>query len=523
MTAPAAVPLRTTGDADLPDPRSPIPDPRSVVAEGRRVVAANALVEYVGSIGLTALRFGSKLVLIRTLAPVDFGRVVTTQNLQGLVITLAGLAMGDAVLRFVGVHAAGGSGRVKGVIYQAARFLAVSGIGSTVLLIALAGLLANALGLGDNGVWGVSLAALAITPVLLGDTAGGAFQGLNRTWVKVGLLELPRALLTFGGYILLAVLGWATYTGALTVQLAAAVLSAGLIAVALGRAPELRYPREPVPLRNLLSFSIPVFGGLIIGGTLVGQAIPLALAAEHDAEAVALYAVALTVAPLLQLPAIALENAALPVWAGSLGAQSAKQQASLFAEVTRWGLLLALLAYVPLATAPQESLALLFGSPYAGPTAVVQLALAAALFPVAVGPTEGLLMARAATGAIVVARTVSGLVTLAVAWPLVATFGVIGAVASWMTSNVVSNGVSAVYAVRLYGIHAVDSRYMRVLLVGATGWLVSLGVAGSGLTGTSKLVAVVAANLSVMVVAGRLVGAWHPAELKGLVRKREDR
>jgi hypothetical protein len=63
-----------------------------------------------------------------------------------------------------------------------------------------------------------------------------------------------------------------------------------------------------------------------------------------------------------------------------------------------------------------------------------------------------------------------------------------------------------------------------VLLVGATGWLVSLGVAGSGLTGTSKLVAVIAANLSVMVVAGRLVGVWHPAELKGLVRKsREDR
>jgi O-antigen/teichoic acid export membrane protein len=499
-------------------------DPEGVVVEGRRVVAANALVGYAGSVVLTALRFATKLVLIRSLAPADFGRVVTTQNLQGLAMTLAGLAVGDAVLRFVGVHAADGTGRAKGVVYQALRFLAVSGIGSTVLLIVLAGSLSDALGLGEDGFWGVSIAALAIAPLLLGDAAGSAFQGLNRTWVKVTLLDVPRVLLTFGGYILLATIGWATYTGALAVQLGAAMISAGLIAVALWRAPELRFASESIPLRSLLSFSLPVFGGLIIGGTLVAHAIPLALATEHDAEAVALYAVALTVAPLLQLPAIALENAALPVWAGSLGVQSKDQQASLFAEVTRWGLLLALIAYVPFAAAPQEFLALLFGNPYAGPTAVVQLALAAAFFPIAVGPTEGFLMARAATGPIVVARTVSGLIALAAAWPLVATWGVMGAVAAWATSNVISNGVSAFYVAKLYGIHPIDARYVRLVIAGATGLLVSLLVAGSGLIGMSKVVAVIAANLLVLAVAGQMLGVWHPAELKSLVRQsREQR
>lgn len=519
MTAPDS-PLQLPSGA----PVKPQGDP---VSGERRVIAANALAGYAGAVGVTALRLATKLVLIRSLDPADFGRVVTTQNLQALVVSLAGLGLGDAVVRFVGLHARDGTGRATGVVQRAGGLTLLLGTLTTVLLLAVATPVASRLGLGQDGAWGVSLAAFAIVPILLGDVLGMGFLGLNRTWVKVLAVDLARGAVTLGGYILLASIGWATFTGSLSVQLIAALVSAVCMMMAFRYTRAFTVPDQQVPMRALLAYSLPLFVSAIIGGTLVSSGVPLALAAQHPPEMVALYAVALTVAPLLQLPAIALENAALPVWAGAAGTTGIQMKgtqvtgplARSFADVTRWGLILALLVFVPLVTAPRECLALLFGSQYAGPTAVVEVALVAALFAVAVGPTEGLLQAFGVTRAIVVARLVSGTMALAAAWPLVRAWGVMGAIIAWGGSAVISNTVSACYLYFAYGIQPFDSRYGRVLIAGVIGGVACAAIAATGVQGVAKLGLIIAANTSIIGLVGLLIGAWHPAELTTLVRR----
>ncbi len=497
------------------------------ISHGRRLIAANALVGYVGAVGLTGLRFVTKLVLIRSLDPADFGRVITTQNLQAIVVTVASLNLGDAVLRFVGLHAQDRTGRAASVIRHALGFVVPAGIAGTLILAAASTPLAARLGLGAEGSWGVTLAALALVPLLVGDTIGASFQGLNRTWVKVGLLDMPRSLVTLAGYGTLAALGWATFAGVIAVQLAAALVASALMLIAYRRTPRLRTPQlapshvrtsAPVSLRELLTYSVPMFISLVIGGTLVGSGIPLVLAAQEAPEAVALFAVALTLAPLLELPAGALEGAAVPVWAAAhTGARRELKRS--FTEITRWGLLLALVVFVPLMMAPREWLALLFGGGYAGPAAAVQLALAATLCAVALGPAEGMLLASGVTRGIVLARVVSGALALAVAWPLVAAWGVVGAIAAWGGSTVVSNLISGVYVFRQYGIHPFDRRYAATAASGAAAAAMCGAIIWAGPGGKGELLAIAAASLATVTLVGWGLGAWTPAELRRLVRK----
>lgn len=262
-----------------------------------------------------------------------------------------------------------------------------------------------------------------------------------------------------------------------------------------------------------------MFLSLVIGGTLVGSGIPLVLATQAAPEAVALFAVALTLAPLLELPAGALEAAAVPVWAAGARTYARDEMQRSFTEITRWGLLLALVVWVPLMMAPREWLALLFGGGYAGPAAAVQLALTATIMAVALGPAEGMLLASGVTRGIVLARVVSGALALAFAWPLVAAFGVVGAIVAWGGSTVVSNMISAVYVFRLYRIHPFDRRYAATVAAGAAGAAACGAVIWIGPGGVGQLGGMAAASLATTALVGWGVGAWTPAELERLVRK----
>ena len=524
--APQATPATRVSNATVTQPTAPPPlatavpsADRVAVADGGRVIATNALFGYAGSVGVVALRLAAKVVLIRSLDPADFGRVITTQNVQALVVMVAGLGIGDAVVRFVGLYTQDGTGRTKGVVQQAVRFAVLLGTLATLLLLASAGALASRFGLGAQGGWGISLAAFAIVPILLGDILGDGFRGLNRTWVKVVVLDLSRGVATLSGYVLLASLGWATYTGAVSVQLLAALVSVGFITIAFRRTRDFAAPGQRVGLSDLLAYSVPLFVSVLIGGTLVGSGIPLALAAQHPPEVVAVYAIALTIAPLLQLPATALENAALPVWAAAVGTQGKPQLVHSFTNVARWGLILGLLLFVPLATAPGECLTLLFGNQYAGATGVVEVALAATLLAVVVGPTEGMLLAFGLTRAILVARLVSGVIALAAVWPLVRAWGVMGAIIAWGASTVISNTVGAFYLFRVHGIQPFDFRFRRTMIVGIIGLLVSASMAATDVEGLTKLAIIIAANTSTIALLGLLLGAWHPTEITRLVRQ----
>jgi O-antigen/teichoic acid export membrane protein len=330
--------------------------------------------------------------------------------------------------------------------------------------------------------------------------------------------DLSKGLATFAGYALLGWMGWAAYVGAVSVQLVAAALAAGLIFVSFRASSTFAQPSVPFPLRDLLTYSVPLFISSLIGGTLVGNSIPLVLAAQNEPGLVSVYAIALTIQPLIQLPAIAVENAAVPVWAAAVGRQSESRLTISYANATRSALLLALLVYIPLSVAPLEWLQLLFGNRYTGSASVVQIALAATMFAIAVGPNEGMLRALGLTHAIFVARLVAGLVTLGAAWPLIRHWGVLGAIVAWAISGVLSNFVYGLYLFRAHHIQPIDSRYVRTLAAGIAGWLAATGVAMIGAHGLTRLIAIVATNTAVVVGIGFVVGAWHLHELTDLLR-----
>jgi O-antigen/teichoic acid export membrane protein len=296
-----------------------------------------------------------------------------------------------------------------------------------------------------------------------------------------------------------------------------AVLSCGLMIAMIRRTRALPSGHETIALAELLNYSIPLFVSALIGGALVGNGLPLVLAAEHGAEVVAVYAIALTTPLLLQMPATALENAAVPVWSAATGKQTTHQLSRSFAEVTRWALLLALLIFVPLTSATRECVTLLFGSDYAETTGLVQMALVATLFSVGVGPTEGMLRAFGATRTLLRARLLGGGAAAAVAWPLVQLWGAPGAVAAWALNEFTANGVCSYSLYRSHGIHPVDSRYVRTLATGASAWLLCAAIAPA-VDGMTRLAVVMAVNAFTIGTIGFLVGAWSTAELRRLLR-----
>jgi O-antigen/teichoic acid export membrane protein len=437
---------------------------------------------------------------------------------QAVFLATVGLGITDAVIRFTALNSRQGSGHVKGVILTASRFSIASGALATALLCVFSHRIALWFGLGPTGEWAVILAALASVPTMLGDVLGGGFRGLNRMWVKVVASDLSKGLATFAGYALLGWMGWAVYVGAVSVQLVAAIVSAGLIFVSFRRVEAFKQPHVPFPLRDMLTYSVPLFVSSLIGGTLVGNSIPLVLATQNEPGLVSIYAIALTIQPLIQLPAIAVENAAVPVWAAAVGRQSESRLAMSYANATRSALLLALLVYIPLSVAPLEFLQLLFGNRYTGSSGVVQIALAATMFAIAVGPNEGMLRALGLTRAIFVARLVAGLAALGAAWPLIRQWGVLGAIIAWAISGVLSNFVYGLYLFRTHHIQPIDSRYMRTLAAGAAGWLAATGVAMIGISGLPRLISIVATSTAAIVGIGFLLGAWHLRELTDLLR-----
>jgi O-antigen/teichoic acid export membrane protein len=487
-----------------------------------RTLASNALIGYAGSISLTALGLATKVVLIRSLAPADFGRVVTTQNLLAFVLVISSLSITEAVVRFVGLYSRHDLSRAKGVVLKASWFTILSGTTATVVLLEFAQPVAAWFGLGTQGERGVILSAVAIIPSLCADVIGGGLRGVNRLWVKVVALDLSRALAMFTGYVGLAFIGWATYIGAISVQLVAILLSTGLVIVAFRREPSFLRPANPAGLAELLEYSVPLCASGLIGGTLVGSGIPLILAAQGAPEMVGVYAIALTVQPLLQLPATAIENAALPLWAAESGSQRERHLAESFAHVTRWALILALLVYIPLAIAPRESLQLLFGNRQLGSMVVVEIVLTTTLFAVAVGPTEGMLRALGSTRALVIARLAAGIAFTA-AWPLIWTWGVTGAIVAWALNGVIANAVSVFFLIRLHGIQPIDSRYLRTLVVGIIAWLACASVSATNVQGLTKLVAIVSTNTLTFAILGSLLGAWHSAELTSLFQQPRNR
>lgn len=264
---------------------------------------------------------------------------------------------------------------------------------------------------------------------------------------------------------------------------------------------------------------MPLFFSGLIADTLVGSVIPLALAVRHAQESVATYAMAMTLGSLVYFAATAIEGAAVPVWAGTLRTSGAGHLAPSFAAATRWGLILALLAFVPLASTPREWIQLLFGSQYAGATAPVAVTLTVILFAIAAGPYDAMLRALDDTDALLLSRTIAAVVALAVLWPLVNAWGALGAMLAWAVNQVLSTIAAAAYLFRRHRIHPVDARYLRTGAVGIIIWLVCVTISTGGMDGRATLVIVAVANTTIVAAVGFAAGVWHPSEIAGLRRR----
>jgi O-antigen/teichoic acid export membrane protein len=490
---------------------------RTPAADGGRTIAANALAGGAGWIALAGLRFIAKVVLIRALAPADLGRVVTTQYVLGLAIMVAAAGVGDAVVRFAG----GGSdsGRpATAVVFTAGRFVLLTGLAATGLLIAVGPTLAVWLGLGPAGPYAVALAALAIVPTLLGATVGAAFSGVNRTWVKVLAFDGAGAAITLAGYLVIASVGVASYLAAVSVHVFAALLSAACV-IAVFHYRGHASAESHASLRSLLRYGVPLFFATLIADTLVASGIPLILAARHAPESVAIYTMAITLGSLVYVATSAIENAAVPVWAAMHRASGTPHLMRSFAGATRWGLIVGLLVFVPLASTPREWIQLLFGTQYAGATAPVAVILTVILFAIAVGPYEGMLRALDDTGALLRARTIAAVAAVAALWPLVDAWGVFGASLAWAVSEVLGAVAAAAYLVRRHGIHPLDARYLRTAGVGIISWLACITISAGDMVGSTKLLTVGLANTAVVTAVGFAAGIWHPSEIAGLLRR----
>ena len=425
------------------------------------------------------LGFAVRLILARKMTPHGMGVVLAAQAFVGLALACAELGVPDAVVRYVGRDASAHAAP-KDTVRVALRL--VGGAGAIVAVASLAALWGwFGTSMTPDAAAATALLILSLPMLAAGDVFGAAFRGINRLSTKLVIADVARPAIVAG--ILLAsplvLTVRASYVAA--VYVAAAVVSAVAFGVLFFRDP--RWEARGVGAPDLLRFGIPIAGAAVIAGPLVNSMLPLMLTAGPGPEAVALFTVALSLQSLVYLPIGVFEQAVVPAWSRMSMHEPRPALAASYQRFAHIGFAAAASAGIVIIASDRAILTTLFGPSYAAAAWAVKAAVLATVFGAFTGPNEGMLRALGLSGVIFRSRTIAAVAGVAAGFVLIPRYGLAGAAVAFAMTNVMINGLYAIYLHRDGGIHPLTTRHAVTALLSAAG----LGAALQAADGAAPL------------------------------------
>ena len=451
-------------------------------ADATRVQIRGSTILLGGQVFALIANLATQVLLVRYLSKTDYGAFAYCLSVVALVETVAALGLRRGVSQFMPIYEERGDpGRVAGLlVFSFATVLSV-GLAAMLIVIGLRGVIAGSLS--DRESAAMLLAILIVLAPLhaieyLLDAVFSVFSRpkaiLARKYVYapvmrllvVGLLVLSGSGVTFvaGGYVLAGVLGIVVYA-----TLLVGVLRAhGLLAL-------IRSRRMSFPVREVLSYSVPLIAHDLTGVLLTAAGTILLAAIRNDSEVATLRAVmpvALTLSYVL-----ATFGVLFAPLASRLRARGDSQEVNrIYWQTAAWTGLFSLPVFLLGAIFAHQLTLFLFGSRYADAAAVLAVLMAGYFITALLGPNGVLLAVYGEVRYIVVTNVSAVVVNIALGVVLISAFGAMGAAIAASATFIALNLSWQIGIARRTGVRGFDPQYLRLylLMAGAAGALLAI-------------------------------------------------
>ncbi len=453
-------------------PTNAITAEQSTRSLGLGTLLKNSGAWYLSGITLLALGSLTKILLARSLTPVELGLLITGQTVIALASTLGQLSIPDALLRFIGLASHPRAQAAAGLARTSLRMtLGASGL-VVIAIVACASTIANSV-----------YHQIALSPVLvilsfaipLSTTAAvlaAAYQGLGSVWERIVFIDLVPGVFVVAALVILKAINQSSLSNIAGVYVAAAAISAALAVYRFKTDSSGRVATRPAaPVRALLRFSLPLLASGLIAWPMTF--IPLILGVR-DVGAVAYYSLAVGLSGLIYAPVSAAESVAVPVWSSQIARGQNSELRSDYASVTSWCLILGSIIFAVLILCPEAAIGVMYGTKYLSGANTLRWVAPAVLLNAATGPNESILKALGETRWIFITRLCCGIGVIAATIIWRTDGGLIRALWSFWLSAILSIVLYSSFLLVRKGIHPWTRTY-------AKSWaaiLVSLAFAG---------------------------------------------
>lgn len=416
-------------------------------------MAAGTLLEYATQ-GLVASRLG----------PSDFGVFSVGLQIFAFGLTLALLALPNAVARFIpSYQIKGGSGRASQVIATSLWLNLISGLLVGCVLFLAARPIAERLFHEPRLATVLQLLALAVPSSAMVVLLAGALRGLKLSRQASLLTSSYERALRLGFIVVFLLIGLGFKSPAL------AYLPASILVSALG----LRYLRRSTRVFRLRSATTEVVGNLfryswpLLLSELLARARlaiqPLMLAYFLDARAAGIYTVAWFIAESLSLVLAAFSFLYLPVISGISTGSDVTRVRRLYQLVTNWSLIIVLPTCLLVVLMPETFLGF-FGAQYREGAWALRFLVTGALINVGSGLVGATLLATGRTRTYLLIDFIGTTISSSLGLLLIPALGLIGAAIAHMLAIMVWNGLALLVAYRMYRIQPFNKHYAYVFV-----------------------------------------------------------
>lgn len=437
---------------------------------GLTSVTRGTLVMMIGTLGFVAESFVSRVILVRTLLPIDpdlWSEFSLALALGGLVSAFGSLGLGPAIARSLPFESS--EAERRRIVHTAYVVGGPAALLVTIGLAAFAVLLLTRL---DTPVLGLTLLffSVAVGVSVFAGLLASIFQGYEDVIPNAFYNQVLNPLL-FIVFLLAAELlapRGDTYLGVLAAYVLASTLSFLFLLLYTGRRlprhlPE--GPREAGVSRRLLGFAAPLF--LVSVLSYVANNGDTLLLGAFDRSAVGFYTADLSLARLLQVGIGSLAYIFLPVTARLVRSGDKGAVRITYATATKWMVLTSLPLFLTFILFPDRALQFVYGSGFPSSVIPLDLLVLGAFLSTLVGPSAMAQVAYGQTRLLFYNTLICALVDVVLGLLLIPSYGLTGAAIAWASANALYPVLSLVQIALLQRVHPFGRDYVLPLLVTA--------------------------------------------------------
>jgi O-antigen/teichoic acid export membrane protein len=455
--------------------------PSTNARDGFASVTVGTLLMLLGTLGFVAQGFVARVILARSLTPVEWGQFSIGLTLAGLLSAIGGLGLPSAIAR--SLPFAHGDDDRRAIVHSSFLVTLASSVVIAVGLFAFGVYVGNTYGHGTLSLT-IELFAVAVAFTILSTWIASIFQGYEDVLPNALFLQVvnPGLFIVFLVAVLKASPSGALYLGALLAYVGAAV--ATLVALSLyarrrlgRRLPD--GPRAPGAAGALFRFAAPLFIVTVLG-FVTGNADTLIVGVYHQ-PSVGFYTAALSLARLVPVGVGALSYIYLPVAARFIRAGDHDSVRLTYVTATKWMVLTSLSVFVVFFFLPGSSLSFVYGSAYRTTTAPLQVLVAGAFLSTLVGPAAAAQVSYGQTRLLVLNNAVSAALDVGLSFALIPGMGITGAAIAWASANALNAFLSVIELAIVSDLHPAQAHYLVPLLVttlpiAAAFWLIPVAL-----------------------------------------------